>query len=92
MPTKEEIVTSVAKMLNERYDSDHNVTIQSVVEKYLLETYHFKRHLRRTTAVKLCDYLEKIGIFRQYMINDEPIKRTWTINFEVLLQFIEKED
>ncbi len=91
MPTKDEIVTSTAKMLSNRYNSDHNVTIQTVVEKHLKETFQFRRYLCRKTAKSLCDFLEEKGIFCPYMINDGPIKRTWSIDFTELNEFLDKK-
>ena len=92
MPTKDEIVTSTAKMLSNRYDKNHNVTIQTVVEKHLKEAFQFRRYLCRKTAKSLCDFLEEKGIFCPYEINNGPIKRTWSIDFKELDQFLEKRE
>jgi len=92
MPTKDEILSSTAKMLNNRYDMSHNVTIQTVVEKHLKETFQFRRYLCRKTAKSLCDYLEEQGIFLPYKINDGFIKRTWSINFDELNDFLGKKE
>ncbi len=89
MPTKDEILSSTALMLNKRYNEDHCVTIQTVVEKHLKETFQFRRYLCRKTAKSLCDYLEEKGIFCPYKINDDFIKRTWSIDFDQLEQFLE---
>ena len=92
MPTKEEIVISIANMLNERYDRNHNVTNQPVVVRHLQETFHFRRHICRETTLKLCNFLEESGIFQPYTINDKPIEKTWCINFDELTQFLEDRE
>lgn len=92
MPTKDEILSSTAIMLNKRYNHDHNVTIQTVVEKHLKETFQFRRYLCRKTAKSLCDFLEEKGIFSPYKINDDFIKRTWSINFVQLEEFLEDKE
>lgn len=91
MPTKQEILLSTLEMLNNRYDSEHNVTIQSVVEKHLKNTFQLRRYLCRRTAKSICSHLEDNEIFLPYIIDGGQMKRTWSINFDQLNDFL-KDD
>ena len=92
MHIKEEITISTANMLNERYDRVHNVTNRLVVERYLKEKFHFRKQICKQTTMKLCNFLEEKGIFQPHTINDEPIEKTWAINFDELTQFLEDRE
>ena len=89
MPIKREIVYSITNMLNQRYNRVNNVTIRPVLERHLKETYHFRRGQCGRTADKISHILEEKGIFQPYIIREEAIKRTWSIDFDKLSEFLE---
>ncbi len=68
-------------MLNQRYDEEHNTTIQRVLNKYL-------RGIRsRSVSARLL----KMGVIRPRYEDDEPDRATvWKINIPVMQDYIQK--
>ena len=85
---KEDILVSTLDMLNTRYSNEHNVTVQSVIEKHVQQNFRMKRYLCRNTTKSLCLHLVEAGLLRPYMMDDKPMRGTWRIDFSVLADLI----
>lgn len=88
MTNKNDILLSTLEMLDERYNEKHNVTISSVVEKHLKNTFQMRRYLCRRTAKSICTLLEQNNIFLPYEIDGGAIKKTWAIDLGKLNKYM----
>lgn len=90
MQGTKEILASTAKMMNERYDKENNVTVQGVIVNHIKGLTNKRDYMCRLVTRNVCAHLKSEGILEPYQLCGKPMRNTWRINFEKLRGYLKR--
>ena len=86
----DQMTLSIVKMLNGRYDEEHNVTTQRVFEIYLSKAFLRRMDRSFSMARMIANNLKNLGIIEPYEHNPTRVSSVWRINIPSLKEYLEK--
>ena len=89
MGNNQRILVSIARMLQQRYTLEHNVTVLAVISNHLRDKFMLRKTLRKIESRKVCSFFTSEKIFIPHMVHVGQPDDVWEINIARLKEFLD---